>query len=180
MNMETATTFIILNWSGEEWPRLWSRKILGSTPPMGTPKLQLFTEQLLMWNDRKLTQKIYNYKYKERTTWRWLEGQRCGIVKTHTPRWATHNQEENTIAKVLSKEQGVQAPHQSPQPGSFCTKKTSPWNIWLWRPVQLTFRRARGLWEIDSTLKGHAQNLTRFRTQGRNSNLKEAWVRPTC
>ena len=28
--------------------------------------------------------------------------------------------------------------------------------------------------------KGHTQNLTCFGTQGRSSNLKEAWVRLTC
>ena len=32
----------------------------------------------------------------------------------------------------------------------------------------------------DSTLKGHIQNLTCSRTQGRSSNLKGVRVRPTC
>lgn len=31
-----------------EWPKWWKRKTLSSPPAMGTPKLQLFREQLLM------------------------------------------------------------------------------------------------------------------------------------
>ena len=34
--------------SWEEWPRSQNRKTLNLPPPMGTPKLQLFTEKLLM------------------------------------------------------------------------------------------------------------------------------------
>ena len=33
------------------------------------------------------------------------------------------------------------------------TEKTSPQNIWLWRPAGLTFRTARLLWERNSTPK---------------------------
>ena len=31
-----------------EWPKWWRRKTLHPPPPMGTPKLQLLTKQLLM------------------------------------------------------------------------------------------------------------------------------------
>ena len=44
----------------EEWPRWQIRKTLSSPPPMGTPKLQLFTEQLLMRKTGRLAEKIYN------------------------------------------------------------------------------------------------------------------------
>ena len=43
----------------EEWPRRWSGKILSSPHPMGTSKLQLFTEQLLMRKTDRLTEKIF-------------------------------------------------------------------------------------------------------------------------
>lgn len=32
----------------------------------------------------------------------------------------------------------------------------------------------------DATFKGLAQNLTYTRTQGKRSDLKEGWARPTC
>ena len=38
----------------------------------------------------------------------------------------------------------------------------------------------RAVGNRDPTHKGHPQNLTHSRTQGRSSNLKGAWVRPTC
>ena len=46
----------------EEWPRGQSKETLSSPPPpMGTPKVQVFTEQLLMKGPEDLTEKIlYN------------------------------------------------------------------------------------------------------------------------
>ena len=41
-------------------------------------------------------------------------------------------------------------------------------------------RRAKGLYEIDTPLKGHPQNLTCCKSQHRGINLKGARVRPTC
>ena len=59
-------------------------------------------------------------------------------------------------------------------------QEDEPQNIWLWRPAGLTFRRARGMWGTDSTLKGGTQSLSCSMTKSRSSDLKEAWVRPTC
>ena len=39
------------------------------------------------------------------------------------------------------------------------------------------FRKVRGLWEIEMPLVKGPHKISR--TQGRSSNLKEAWVRPT-
>ena len=44
-----------------EWPRWQSRKILSTPPPTGTPKLQLFTEELLVRKTGKLLEKIFFY-----------------------------------------------------------------------------------------------------------------------
>ena len=52
------------------WPG-W--QTLSSSPPTCTPKLQLFTEQLLMRMTWKLAEKIFhNLRYKEGTTERWV------------------------------------------------------------------------------------------------------------
>lgn len=52
-------------------------------------------------------------------------------------------------------------------------------SIWLWRSVGLDCRSSPGLGETEA-LKEHTQNLMRTRTQGKSSNLMEAWARPTC
>ena len=45
--------------------------------------------------------------------------------------------------------------------------KISSQNIWLWRPVGLTFRRATGLWEIDTPLiKGAHKIAHTWRPRG--------------
>ena len=41
---------------------------------MGIPKLQLFTEKLLMRKTRRLEEKIYSQRYKEGTTMRQVGG----------------------------------------------------------------------------------------------------------
>ena len=47
-------------------------------------------------------------------------------------------------------------PHWALEPKEYCHGKTSPQNVWLWRPLMLTFGRVRGcVEERDST-----QNLT--------------------
>ena len=43
----------------------------------------------------------------------------------------------------------------------------------------LNYRRPTGLGEIEISLKGCTQNLTRTRTQGKSSNLIDAWARPS-
>ena len=71
---------------------------------------------------------------------------------TCTPEWVTHKWEDNYNCRGST--QGARGPSPtlgSPAQGS-CTRKTSPQNIWLWSPVGLTFRRARGLWEIETPL----------------------------
>ena len=44
----------------EEWPRWRSKETLSSPPPpMGTPKVQVFTEQLLMKGPEDLAEKTF-------------------------------------------------------------------------------------------------------------------------
>jgi hypothetical protein len=45
-----------------EWPRWWSRKTLSSLSPTGTPKLQLFTEQIINEKDLKTSRKDLQLK----------------------------------------------------------------------------------------------------------------------
>ena len=58
-----------------EWSSWRNTKIQSSPPPMGTPKVQLLTEQLSMTTTWKLAGKInHNEIHKERTTMRWIGG----------------------------------------------------------------------------------------------------------
>ena len=108
------------------------------------------------------------------------EGPTCGIVKTHTPRLVTHKQEDNYNCRG--------SPQEARGPS---TLDFLAWGLALGRtpPERLALKpsgayfpegqRAVGN-NRDSTLKGCTQNLTCSRTQGRSSNLKGAWIRPTC
>ena len=80
---------------------------------------------------------------------------RRGRVKVesrpHTSGWVTHKQEDNYN---WGSPQGAMRPSftsGSPAQAS-CIGKKGPQNIWLWRPVGLTFQRARGLWETETPL----------------------------
>ena len=42
------------------------------------------------------------------------------------------------------------------------------------------WRTKRAVGNRKSILKKHTKNITHSETQGRNSKLKSAWVRPTC
>ena len=66
----------------------------------------------------------------------------------------------------------------SPVRGSW-TRKMSLQNVWLRRPVGLTFGRARGLWEIETPLLNGTHRIC-SRIQSRNSYLKGVWVTPNC
>ena len=108
---------------------------------------------------------------KKEPQWVGSEGQSCGIVKTH--KW-----ENNYNCRVLPKEWGVWAlTLGSPFWGS-CARRMCPQDIWLCWPAGITFRTQRTVGNRDFTLKRLTQNLTYYRTWGRSSNLKEAYVRP--
>lgn len=49
-------------------------------------------------------------------------------------------QRKITVAELVPQEQGV------------CTRKMSPQKVWACRPVELTFRHPRVLWETDTPL----------------------------
>ena len=109
-----------------------------------------------------------------------LEWQSCSIVKVHTPRWATHKWENNYNCRSSPQgARGLSPTLCSPAWGS-CTSRQSSQNVWLWWPMRLTFGRPRELWEIETPLLNGSQNITCSGTQGRSSDLKVAWVRPTC
>lgn len=85
-----------------------------------------------------------------------------------------------TIAEVLSKKQGVWAPHQALQP-----RAPAPGNKLL-KYLTLKVSRTccqetqRAVGHSNSTLKGCSQNLTCSKTQARRGHLKAAWRRPNC
>ena len=82
---------------------------------------------------------------------RWVEGTETLYSKDCNPSWQPTNRRIITVAEVHPKEWVAQIPHWAPQPGSPMVERQIP-NIWLWRPPGLNFRRARGLWEIDTSL----------------------------
>ena len=87
-------------------------------------------------------------------------GQSWGIVKTYTPRWATHKWENNYNCRCSPQgPRGLNLTYVSLAQGS-CTRKMSPQNVWLWRPVGLTFSRPRGLWEIETPLLEGAHKIS--------------------
>ena len=80
-------------------------------------------------------------------------GRRGGdIYSRHTPPGGQPtNRRIIAIVEITTKECGVWAPHWAPQHRSPVPGR-KPQNVWLWRPVGLTFRRARGLWDIEIPL----------------------------
>lgn len=78
----------------------------------------------------------------------------------------------------LPKKEGVWAPSGPPSLGVL-NKKMSLQDVWLQRPVGLTFGRARELWEIETPLLNGTHRIC-SRIQSRNSHLKGVWVRPNC
>ena len=87
------------------------------------------------------------------------EGQRCSLDRTCTQSaWPTSGRDITTV-EVPSMEWGLQVPPGDPL--GTCTRKMSPHNIWLWRPVGFTLGRAGGLWKTETLLlKGsHVNSL---------------------
>ena len=71
----------------------WYRKTL-SASLTGTPKSQLFTDSH-RWKRPKPTRKDLQWEYKEGIIMRQQEGLSSDKVKSHTPRWVIHKQENN-------------------------------------------------------------------------------------
>ena len=70
-----------------------------------------------------------------------------------------------TTLEVLPKKQETRATHWIPRPQGSSTGKSHPQNVWLWRPVGLVYRRARGLWEKETLLlKGMWKILSALRS----------------
>lgn len=76
-----------------------------------------------------------------------------------------------TIAEVLSKERGVQVPHQAPQIGVLHWEDEPP-DCLAFKTSIAYFQKAWGA-------TGNRQIFTHFGIQGRGKNLKGAWVRCT-
>ena len=101
--------------------------------------------------------------------------------QTHAPVWWPTNGKIIRIAEVVPKEKGVQAPYQASQPGVPARGRWAPrasdfdnqWGLCSGEPKRAVANR-------DSPLKGPVQNRTHSKSQCRGSNLKGAWVRPTC
>ena len=76
-----------------------------------------------------------------------------------TPAWSPVGRKDITDMEFLPEEWGVWIPHWVLQPGGICTEKMNTHNIWLWKPVELTPRRDRGLRETKTLLsKGTCKN----------------------
>ena len=136
----------------EEWPRWWGRKTLSSPPLTGTQKLQLFIEQLLMRKTKRVSEKIfYHWRSKERTITRGQEEQRHGPVKAH-------KLQDNYKCRGSPQEGSSLSPTLGPTAWRSCTKKMNIQDIWS--PVELTFRRAQGLWEIETSLLEAAHKIS--------------------
>ena len=118
-------------------PRWQSRKTLLTSfyTFTGIPKLQLFTEQLLLRSESR--EKIfYNERYKEGTP-RQEEGWSCSIDEPIPQAGRPTNGRVIIIVEVLPKKQQVWALHQAPQPGGSYNQKTSHQNLCLWSPESL-------------------------------------------
>ena len=98
---------------------------------------------------------------------------------THTqvgnPKW-----ENNYNCRYSAQElRGLNLTQGSPAQG-FCTGKMSPQNVWLWRPVGLTFRRPRGLWEIETPLLEGIHRISHIlRPRARTVTWKEPGSYPS-
>ena len=99
-----------------EWTRWQSRKTLSSPPPMDTPKLELFTEQLLMRKTGRLAENSCYSKdiYKERTTTRQVGG--AEMWNSQDPYLQMGNLKQENDYNCRISPQGVQASHQTSQP----------------------------------------------------------------
>ena len=127
----------------------------------------------------RLAEKIYNYRYKEGTTTRWVGENIIQLRPTPLGRQPT-NKRIITIAEVLPKDPEVQNPHQAPWTGSPALGRRAPQCLALKASKAYFQESQRAVGNRDSTLKRHTKNLICSKTQGRSRNLKEAWVRPTC
>ena len=47
-------------------------------------------------------------------------------------------------------------------------------------PAEITFRKPRVVWKIETTLLNSTNKISCLGTQGRHNSLKETWIRPTC
>ena len=134
-----------------QWPRWQSRKTFNLYPPTVIPKLQLITEQLSMRITWRLAEKIfYNQRHKEGTTANRYRGWRYNIIRNHAPGWVTDKLEVNYNCRGSPKEARGQSPTLHSQVWGSCTRKKSPQDVWYWKG--LTFRRGRGLWELETPL----------------------------
>ena len=95
-----------------------------------------------------------------------------GVQSRPTPTGGGNDNFSGSTHKVTG-----QIPTPGPSPGS-CSGMLSTQSIWLWKPKGLTFRRASGLWEIETPLLKDTQNLTLCRTHGRSRKLRGAQIRP--
>lgn len=114
---------------------------------------------------------------KKKPPWDGWEGQRCSLLRTHTPSVATPKWEcylnyggPPWGVRDLSTTLG------SPAQGT-CSKNTSLHNAWLWKPAGLKSGRVEGLGETETLpLEGHTHKLTCFKSQDRGNSLKSICV----
>lgn len=96
------------------------------------------------------------------------------MVQAHNVGWATH-----TIAEVLPKKE-LKLHVGLLSPGVLHQEKEPPGHLALKVNVAFFQKTQRDVENRDLVLKGHPQNFTSSKTQGRSSHLKEVSVRPMC
>ena len=153
-------------------PRWQSRKTLLTSfyTFTGIPKLQLFTEQLLLRSESR--EKIfYNERYKEGTP-RQVRGVELQYRRTHTPGWATHKREGNYNCRGSPQKATGVSPTSGSSAWGILQSEDEPPELMSWKSGGAYFQEIQRVVEIDSILTWCSQTLTHFRTPGRSSNLK--------
>ena len=166
-------------WGCKELDRMHAKLEMGpdgrvgrpcSPPFTGIPKLQLFTEQLLLRRSESREKIFYNERYKEGTP-RQVRGVELQYRRTHTPGWATHKREGNYNCRGAPQKATAVSPT-SGSPAWGILQSDEPPELLSLKSVGAYFQEIQRAVEIDSILTWCSQTLIHFRTPGRSSNLK--------
>ena len=80
-----------------------------------------------------------------------MDGDKVYCTHLYT-KWATYKRWRIITIQRFCPKMRCLSPTTSSPPWGPWTRKLSPQKVWLWRPMGLTFRRARRLWERETPL----------------------------